>query len=383
MKILFATPHLFPDKLGGSGLHSRHLIRHLAHAGHAVDVLHPYRTRHFPALPQVREYRVPFGRNVFAFASRVRAWIGDAAYDVGYSDGLSLLRYVKDRAFPCIVNDHGFAACQAQYFGGYLKASGKAALRDVLLRGPRLWARRHIAREADFVVSMGGLTDDVVAHALGVPEARILRLPNAVDVETWPAVEPGDARDFLFVGRIEYPKGVAQLLQAFKRLRGTEARLRLVGDGAMAAAVQGCGLSNVEWVGPRFGQALLQEYRAAGCAVFPSLQEGMPTVVLEAMSQGKTVIASDVGANRELVTRDAGFLIAPHDASALVDALTACLHRSAAARVAAGQAGQARVRDRYTWQRVGPRYVDGFLRAAGTPRPNARRGLSLRAEARA
>lgn len=369
MKILFATPHLFPDVIGGSGLHSYHLIRILARAGHDLDVLHPYPSRHFPDFPRVHEVTLPFGRTVFDFARRVKAWIGDRQYDVGYSDGLSLLRYMKHRTFPCIVNDHGFLQCHPQYFASYLRASPRPALKDLILYWPRIWARRHIARAADFVVSMGGLMDDVVAHKLQVPPARTLHLPNAIARN--PAVAPGtgDPQLFLFVGTIEFRKGVSLLLRTFAQLEHSGARLRFVGDGPMAQAVHRCGLANVTWVGTRLGEDLQREYQAAGNFVFPTLQEGMPTVVLEALSHGKVVITADTGANRLLVTPETGLLIPPHDTAALTAAVKQVMAMAPAQRTALGRAGQELVRARYTWPRVARAYRRGFHHAASHRNP--------------
>ncbi len=367
MKILFATPHLFPDVVGGSGLHSCHLIRHLAAAGHEIDVLHPYATVHFARLPRIREYTVPFGRTVMDFAGFVNRWIGSRQYDLGYSDGLALARYVKRKSFPVVVNDHGLLQFQPQYFGDYLRTTPRPALKDLLFYWPRIRARTRLAQNADYVVSMGGRMNALVTDHLGIPAPQILHLPNAVD-DT--AVVPaqgdlGDPRLFLFVGTIEFRKGIAQLLQAFRRLQAAEVRLRLVGDGPMVSAVRRSGLSNVVWAGPKFGAALHQEYRAAGTCIFPSLQEGMPTVVMEAMSHGRPVIATDVGASRRLVTPETGLLLAPHDDQAIVDAVQKMATLDAEARRAMGQAGRQLIQTRYTWDRVAPQYIHSLVYAAG------------------
>ncbi len=250
MKVLFATPHLFPDVVGGSGLHSLHLIRHLAMAGHELDVLHPYATVHFAQFPHVQEYTVPFGRTVMDFAEHVNRWVGSRQYDLGYSDGLSLARYVKRKSFPIVVNDHGLLQFQPQYFGDYLRTTPLPALKDLLFYWPRIRARTRLARQADYVVSMGGKMDGLVEDHLRIPTPRILQLPNAVDdgAAVWPQTEPGDPGLFLFVGKIEFRKGVGQLLQAFQQLQHTGARLRLVGDGPM---VPRCGAAVCPmWNGP-------------------------------------------------------------------------------------------------------------------------------------
>ena len=368
MRILFATPHLFPDVIGGSGLHSVHLIRHLAGAGHELDVLHPYPTRHFPDLPAVTEHTLPKGRHVLDFARHVDRWTGSRTWDVGYSDGLPLVRYLRRRRFPCIVNDHTWREFQPQYFRGFLRHEPRKALIDLALFRPRLWARRHLARNSDYAVSMGGLLDENLFHQCDLTPERILNLPNAVDVRA-PELDAdpapaGDPHLLLYVGALTYRKGIHILMEAMRRLPDLNVRVRLVGDGPMADTVWNANLGNVELAGPRFGADLAREYRQAGAFVYPSLHEGMPTALLEAMWHRLPLVATDVGANRLLATRQTGQLIPPNDAAALEGAIRHLDAQTAANGRAQGQAGRDRVQDRYRWDVVGPMYEEAFRAAA-------------------
>jgi len=261
---------------------------------------------------------------------------------------------------------------QPQYFGDYLRAAPRPALKDLLFYWPRIRARTRLARRADYVVSMGGKMDALVEERLGVPAPRILHLPNAV---AGVAAEPtrtgsGDPRLFLFVGKIEFRKGMTQLLQAFRALQDGGIRLRLVGDGPMASEIRRSRLSNIELVGQKFGAALRQEYQAAGAFLYPSLQEGMPTAIMEAMSHGRPVIATDVGATRLLVTPATGLLLAPHDSQAIVQAVKQMTTWDDAARRVMGQAGRQLIQTRYTWDRVAPRYIHSFVRAVDRAAPS-------------
>ena len=364
MRILFATPHLFPDVVGGSGLHSVHLIRHLARAGHELDVLHPFPTRHFPDLPSVTEHTLPKGRHVLDFAQVVDRWTGFRTWDVGYSDGLPLLYYLRRRRFPCIVNDHTWREFQPQYFRGFLRHTPRLALIDLALFRPRLWARRRLARNSDYAVSMGGLLDENLFQQCGLAPERILNLPNAVDVQA-PELDSapaptGDPRLLLYVGAVSYRKGIHILLDAMHRVQDLDVRVRLVGDGPMADAVRSAGLGNVELAGSRFGTDLALEYRQAGAFVYPSLHEGMPTALLEAMWHRLPLLATDVGANRVLVSHQTGQLIPPNDPAGLAAAIRHLCDQPAAARRDQGQAGHTLVQDRYNWDVVGPKYEQAF-----------------------
>ena len=368
MRILFATPHLFPDVVGGSGLHSLHLIRILATAGHELDVLHPYPTRHFPNLPGVREHTVPKGRHVLEFARHVNRWIGDRVWDVGYSDGLPLLFYLERRRFPCIVNDHTWREFQPQYFRGFIRYTPRIAITDLALFKPRLWARRRLARNADYAISMGGLLDQNLYKQVDLDANKMLNLPNAVDENaaelSSDAAAQRDPRVLIYVGAISYRKGVHILIKAMSALQDLDLQLLLVGDGPMCRNVHKAQLPNVQLSGPRFGADLAREYGTAATFVYPSLHEGMPTAILEAMWHRLPVIASDVGANRLLATHRTGTLIPPNDVDALVRGIRAQVTQSAENKLSQGDAGHAKVKSCFTWEVVGPMYEKAFRTAA-------------------
>jgi glycosyltransferase involved in cell wall biosynthesis len=117
----------------------------------------------------------------------------------------------------------------------------------------------------------------------------------------------------------------------------------VVGDGDLrpevAAQRARLGLTNVELVGRRTGDALVQAYRWADALVLTSDREGMPLVLLEAMAASLPVIATDVPGVRETVG-EAGLLVDPEpsalaaaiDRLAVDEALRARLARAGAHR---------------------------------------------------
>ena len=104
----------------------------------------------------------------------------------------------------------------------------------------------------------------------------------------------------------------------------------------------------VALVGEKDGAALDELYDAADVFVLPTLYEGYGMVVAEALARGLPVIASATGAVAELVTPDAGVVVAPGDAGALAAALAGVISDSdSRERLARGARG---VRDRLpTW----------------------------------
>lgn len=152
-------------------------------------------------------------------------------------------------------------------------------------------------------------------------------------------------------------KGVAYLLNAMARLKDEFPRLRLeiAGDGPFRAELESeaarLGISDrvkfLGWVKP------WDQIRARWAVmVQPSLEEGLPLSILEAMADGIPVVASRVGGVPEVILEGAtGRLVPAADPSALADAIRALL-RDADLRRRLGAAGAQRVREHFSAQRM-------------------------------
>jgi glycosyltransferase involved in cell wall biosynthesis len=194
-------------------------------------------------------------------------------------------------------------------------------------------------RATTFLALSDGLGRQLAAR-LGLPPQRVLAIPNGVDfaeADRALAVTRGPARRWLglfppdigiaCVGRLHRQKGIAHLLAAFHTLLQTQptARLLLAGDGperrALASTVAGLRLGSfVRFLGTVQSPWPL----LAGADIFalPSLWEGMPNALLEAMAAGLPSVATTVGAVPEMVTQGReALLVPPGDAGALAGAL--------------------------------------------------------------
>ena len=136
-------------------------------------------------------------------------------------------------------------------------------------------------------------------------------------------------RDLLFVGRLEERKGVHFLLDAMALLkaRGSDVRLKIVGNGPQKEALQRqtAALSLeavVTFAGTKDEAGVAEALRHADLLVVPSLSEGLPVVIMEAMASGVPVVASAVDGNPELVRDgETGRLVPPCDSRALADGI--------------------------------------------------------------
>jgi glycosyltransferase involved in cell wall biosynthesis len=202
-------------------------------------------------------------------------------------------------------------------------------------------------RRADAVILTTAAMKQQVAGQYGIAPERIAVIPNFVDTELFrpdPQVTPLPGR-ILFVGRLEPEKNLPAVLEALKQTPG--ASLALVGQGsqgpALAAYAQQHGLA-VEFLGRIPNTRLPEEIRRAEVFILPSLYEGHPKALIEAMACGAAVIGSDAPGIRELIRHEETGLLCVPGAAGIAAALRRLLadadlraRLGAAARAAAAQ----------------------------------------------
>ncbi|MFC3549808.1 glycosyltransferase [Lysobacter cavernae] len=167
----------------------------------------------------------------------------------------------------------------------------------------------------------------------GIPRGRIHQVDNGIELPSGDVSDAAalrrefglDAARFVFgaVARLSPEKNLAMLLEAITPLAKADAGVALViaGDGPeraiLEARAQSLGIaSSVHFLGARADMERL--YPVFDCLVLPSLSEGMPLVVLEAMAFSLPILASAVGGiPRLLAHTEHGRLVRPGDADAL------------------------------------------------------------------
>jgi glycosyltransferase involved in cell wall biosynthesis len=175
----------------------------------------------------------------------------------------------------------------------------------------------------------------------------------------------------LCVGRLAPAKGQQLLLQACARLQGEglDFELRLVGDGPDRAplehALQALGLSGrVSLLGARNQSEVREELALADLFVLPSLAEGIPVVLMEAMAFGLPTLSTTVNGIPELIRDgETGLLVSPGDVSALCAALRRLLTEPTLRATLAGH-GRRQVRAHFELDRNLARLAEIF---AGLP----------------
>lgn len=172
----------------------------------------------------------------------------------------------------------------------------------------------------------------------------------------------------LAAGRHSEQKNFQALIQAAAGLRdrGVACRVVIAGDGELRSEHQSMvdelGLSELVSL-PGNLDDLPRAMQAADVFVLPSLWEGLPLVLLEAMAAGTPIVGSDIAGISEVVTHEVqGLLCRVNDSEALADALVRL--QDAALRERLGRAGLDLVRRVYAFERVNAQLGDLYRRSA-------------------
>ena len=181
---------------------------------------------------------------------------------------------------------------------------------------------------------------DYFTGTLGIPRDRIAVIPNGVDLAAFDADRELARRDLGLeaeemvlgtVGRLEPEKDQATLIDVFQRIRRTYPRSRLLiaGTGSLseqlhAHAVRVGAADRTLFLGYRRDVARL--LAAMDVFVLPSLREGLPISLIEAMAARRAVVASDIGSVKDLIRDRENGLVAPAgDTAAFTAAVEALL----------------------------------------------------------
>jgi glycosyltransferase involved in cell wall biosynthesis len=207
---------------------------------------------------------------------------------------------------------------------------------------------------------------DVGASNPTLPSEKVITIKNSIDFEKFADVNiprqqarqmlglPEDAFVFGTVGRLVSTKGQSFLIEAFAKVRQSipKAHLVFAGDGRLESKLKqqavrlGC-LDVITFAGLR--NDIPQVLRAFDCFVFPSIAEGLPGALLEAMAASLPCIASAVGGIPEVLNdKKLGYLVPAKNVDALAVTMLECASKSQQERRLMGQAARDTVEKLYS-----------------------------------
>lgn len=227
----------------------------------------------------------------------------------------------------------------------------------------QLTAQRFVWRFFDQVLSVSVNHKTKIADSIGFPESRIKVIDNGVDTTRFKPLSESADKDrssqekkqivIGTVGRLVPVKNQQLLVNAFERIQKRHQKLQLVfiGDGPLRSELQSLTSDlkisdKVAFMGER--DDIPECLRKMDIFVLPSFSEGMSNTILEAMSSGLSVVATDVGDNARLVqNNETGFITASDCIDSLEKALETLI-REPDKRTAFGKNGRTRIENHFS-----------------------------------
>ena len=302
-------------------LRPRSFLHRNAEASHTVPGV-KVEYLHYPTLPVVT--RLLNGYNCGrVLLPRLRKFCPDLVigYNV-YPDGYGVVSAARELGIPVIIGAIGSDVLRVpSYFVGRLT--------------------EQTLRRASFVLTV---SDDLRDRVLqwGISQNKCQTIHNGCDFDIFkPAsreavrnelsIDP-NAELIVFVGRFVPLKGLRELFEAAATLSKSRARIQVVciGEGPMdrelrSRASQPDIKGHVTFVGGASPGEIARWLAASDVFCLPSHSEGCPNVVIEALSCGRPVVASNVGGIPELLNSRCGILVPPKDAQLLAQGLSQAL----------------------------------------------------------
>jgi glycosyltransferase involved in cell wall biosynthesis len=236
---------------------------------------------------------------------------------------------------------------------------------------------RNLRRAAGIHVTSAVEASELRRFAFTLPP--LYEIPNGVDPEGQsheraalpaPAAElfAGGKPVVLFLGRINWKKGLDRLIPAMARL--PQAGLLVAGNddegytSRLMSLARTCGVEErVRFCGPVYGAAKAALFRKATVFALPSYSENFGNVVLEAMLEGcPVVVTPEVGA-ASIVQQSGAGIVSPGNSECLADSVGRLL-ADGATRAEMGRRGRRAVQEQYTWDAVAARMSEVYRQVA-------------------
>jgi len=368
-KVALITDGIWPYVMGGMQKHSYYLCKYFAkeqiHVDlfhfnqsdldiNALDVFSPEEKKFIhPVVLEFPDVAKGFGNyiiNSYRYSIMVYDIVKDkiSDYDFIYTKGFTGWHIIREKkkghiTWPPIgVKFHGYEMFQ--------KAPDiKSKISQLfLLRKPV----KEISREADVVFSYGGKITEII-KSIGVNQDRIIEIPSGVEESiVVNSIQPTTQKiKFVYLGRYERRKGIEELNKALTGFNGNvNFECHFIGD---IPAEKQLRLSFIKYHGEVRDKSVLNSLlRACDVLVCPSWSEGMPNVILEAMANGLTVLATDVGATNTLVNDSTGFLISNSSVKELKASLNKISTISSSELDKKKQAALNLIKSKFTWEHL-------------------------------
>jgi glycosyltransferase involved in cell wall biosynthesis len=360
---------------------------------HTIDGVRVHRFRYAPAAYETLSHDAPIPSQLSAKPSRVAlvpGYMAAAAIEAtrlakrGRFDAMHAFWPIPHALPALLARGATNVPLVSTFFGAELHwLASKNSFMQQLTRA--------IVRRSDAVTAISTFTAEALRKIVPDVQPTIIPFgaaiaPSRVGGAPTRAPARTEGPKFLFVGRLVGRKGVDVLLRAFASThppatdRSREATLTIIGDGEDRLALETLARSlhiadRVTFTGYLSRVDLDGALRGCTAVVLPAVPhrvlgtEGLGVAIIEAMSYGRAVIASDTGGIRDVVVHDeTGLLVSPGDATALAAAMQRLIDEPAlVSRL--GAAGEAHVAARFAWPAIVDALRGVYRRAMEARRP--------------
>jgi glycosyltransferase involved in cell wall biosynthesis len=350
MKIAIIVNFFPPKNLGGTEIASYNLAKHLTKRGHEIHII----TSYDEGMPKFGNVQGFYVHKINSSRARV---IGVLSF---WLKIFLKIREIK----PDILHAQDLSMSLPAYLSRkILKIPYVVWGRGTDVYHPRNFERftmKPILRNAHAILA---LTEDMREKLKCIYDTRIYVIPNGIDLEEYKDVmiipnRKKGTKEILFVGRLHPIKGVQYLLRAMKQVQEKipDARLILVGDGEererlVSLSIQLGIQKYVQFIGITPHNVVKTFMQQADVFVLPSLSEGFPNVILEAMACGLPIIASRVGGIPDIITNDTnGYLVEVKDTNDMANKILLLLSDDAL-RKKLSDTNRHQI-EKYSWENV-------------------------------
>lgn len=337
MRILYFTTS-YPPYISGVSIFAARRVAAMRQSGHQVGVVMPsldeknqVRQENGVTEYHLRSLRNPFRvhhRFFFVTPGEVKAIITDFKPDIIHYNDPSLwpwqiAPWARQRGIKLVFSLHALTNYAALYF---------PVLNLFWFGLVGYW--RSVLQQFDAISAPSALMMRDVTETLRLPKAPLVQISNGVDQDLFqPKPHQITAKkplQFLYVGRLDFEKGIMILVEALSKLEGNW-HLTLVGSGKCEAELRAQATTahltgKITFAGQQPEKKLPAFYHTADVFVIPSLNESQSIVTLQALACGLPVVASDCTAFPEIVYPGKnGWLFEVGNATALRACLAECL----------------------------------------------------------
>lgn len=366
-KVALITDGIWPYVMGGMQKHSYYLCKYFAKNQIHVDLFHFNESElDIEALDVFTEEEKKYIHSTVLEFPNVMTGFGHYIVN-SYRYSITIYDLIKDK-----LNDYDFIYTKG-FTGWHIMREKKKGIAcapigvkfhgyEMFQRAPdlkswiiqRLLFRKHvkeISNLADVVFSYGGKITDIIKK-IGVKSENIVEIPSGVEasIVSDSITTTGSKLKFVYLGRYERRKGVEELNKALKSFKNPNFEFHFIGPIPEAKKLQ---LPFVNYHGEiRDKQELNKLLKQYDVLVCPSWSEGMPNVILEAMANGLTVLATDVGATNVLVNEKTGWLMESSSVSAIKNTIQKIVSTPAPEIDSKKKAALSLIKEKFTWEKL-------------------------------